>query len=204
MITQAQLLALSRHADSHIVAAITAHAAEVLPRHQITTPLRLQHFIAQIDVESQGFTKLFESLDYSADRLHQVWPGRFPTIAAAAPWAHHAQALANHVYGGRMGNTGQNDGWLNRGQGLLQQTGHDNLTWLAKLLDVSLDEARRRLTAPETMLDCAAAIFVARGCLPLADRDDVAGVSRAINGGTNGLAERTTALRLCKTIFKEI
>lgn len=67
-----------------------------------------------------------ENLNYSAKRLTQVWPGRFPTLASAQPYANNPQKLANKVYGGRLGNTGPNDGWLYRGRGLSQVTGKEN------------------------------------------------------------------------------
>ncbi len=68
-----------------------------------------------------------ENLNYiSASRIRQVWPSRFSTVAAAQPYVRNPQALANKVYGGRMGNTGANDGWLYRGRGLVQITGRDN------------------------------------------------------------------------------
>lgn len=67
-----------------------------------------------------------ENLNYSAKRLTQVWPGRFPNLASAQPYANNPQKLANKVYGGRMGNINPNDGWLFRGRGLPQITGRDN------------------------------------------------------------------------------
>lgn len=72
------------------------------------------------------FAPVEENLNYSAKRLTQVWPTRFPTIAAAAPYANNPQKLANKVYGGRMGNTGPEDGWRYRGRSLVQITGKDN------------------------------------------------------------------------------
>ena len=67
-----------------------------------------------------------ENLNYSAQRLTQVWPKRFPTLSAAKPYANNPQRLANKVYGGRLGNNGPDDGWLYRGRGLAQITGKAN------------------------------------------------------------------------------
>ncbi len=79
-------------------------AAKHFPAYEITTGLRLAHFMAQIHVESCGFTRLTENLNYSAKRLQQVWPQRFPTSAAASAYANNLALLAEKVYGGRMGN----------------------------------------------------------------------------------------------------
>ena len=72
------------------------------------------------------FQPVTENLNYSAKRLTQVWPSRFPTISSARPFEKNPQKLANAVYGGRLGNTASNDGWLFRGRGLAQITGREN------------------------------------------------------------------------------
>ena len=71
--------------------------------HQVNTSLRIAHWFAQFAHESCDFTKYTESLNYSAKRLMQVWPRRFPTLAIAEQYAHNPVALAEKVYGGRVG-----------------------------------------------------------------------------------------------------
>ena len=98
-------------------------------------------FLGQMVVESKNFTAVAENMGYSAKRMAEVWPGRYATPATAKLPAKDrlpnakavalakagAQSIANDVYGGRMGNTGPNDGWLFRGQGYKQLTGKDNV-----------------------------------------------------------------------------
>ena len=190
LITAAQLARVAPHAAAHIVAAIVDHADDVLPRYGLATAARLPDFLAHVLVESAYLTRLSEDLDYTAARLVQVWPSRFKTVMAAAPYAHQPEKLADLVYGGRMGNTGPDDGWLNRGQGLLEETGHDNLQALALHMRVGLEAARAALTSDAGMLEAAAAVYVMLGAPAYADRGDIVGTTRCVNGGTNGLADR--------------
>ncbi|MGI3901219.1 MAG: glycoside hydrolase family 19 protein [Janthinobacterium lividum] len=204
LITAAQLARVAPHAAAHIVAAIVDHADDVLPRYGLATAARLPDFLAHVLVESAYLTRLSENLDYTAARLVQVWPTRFKTIAAATPYAHQPEKLADFVYGGRMGNTGLHDGWLNRGQGLLEETGHDNLQALALHMRVGLEAARTALTSDAGMLEAAAAVYVMLGAPAYADRGDIVGTTRCVNGGTNGLADRRAALALCRKVWPRV
>lgn len=88
-----------------------------------------------------------ENLNYTAKRITEVWPSRFKTLAAAQAVAGNPQKLANSVYGGRLGNTGSNDGWLYRGRGYSQITGKENYAKFGKLLGLDL------VNNPDLVLD---------------------------------------------------
>lgn len=180
--------------DSAIIAMIAEHADEQFARYGITTLRRQACILTHACVETANFSTLEENLNYSAERLHDVWPKRFPTVASAAPYAHNPRALANKVYNGRLGNRpGSDDGWLNRGKGLWQNTGREHVERLAKKLGVSVDVASAWLVHPDHALECACALFDLLGVRAAADAGDIDAETRRINGGTNGLVERKAA-----------
>jgi putative chitinase len=92
------------------------------------SPLRIAHFMAQVLHESAGLSMQVESLNYSSQRLAQVWPLRFKPRGPLDPaaFAHNQEKLGNEVYGGRLGNDQPGDGFKYRGRGLLQLTGKDS------------------------------------------------------------------------------
>jgi putative chitinase len=173
------------------------------------TPLRVAHFIAQVLHESDGLAVQIESLNYSAPRLPKVWPSRFRPTGPLDPeaFAHNQERLGNEVYGGRMGNTGPNDGFTYRGRGLLQLTGKASYQDATTILRASHPEAPDFVAMPDAVfsaqwcLAVAAAAWHAKGCNPLADQDDIRRVTRAINGGLIGLADRTERLRLTRVVW---
>lgn len=92
-----------------------------------TSLYHLAAILAEAYHETGGkMQPVVENLNYSAKRLTEVWPKRFPTIASAKPYASNPRKLANKVYGGRLGNVGPDDGWRYRGRGLPQITGREN------------------------------------------------------------------------------
>jgi putative chitinase len=171
-------------------------------------------YLSQLAVESEQLNHWTENLNYSAHRLTEVWPRRFPSIAAAAPYAMNAEALANKVYGGRMGNTKQGDGWKYRGRFPIQATGGEMYRKLARALRVP-----GLITNPDSCLAdksigfrASAWIFaVEKGCNQLADklkmdggahdRDVLTEICERVNGGHNGLSERLNYFRIAKQVL---
>jgi putative chitinase len=72
-----------------LVETITATAPAVFDEYEITTPLLIAHVMAQISHECGAGTAVIENLNYSAGRMTQVWPSRFPNASSAAPYAHN-------------------------------------------------------------------------------------------------------------------
>ena len=89
--------------------------------------LRAAAFLAQVFSETGYLQSLEENLNYSAERILQVWPRRFDRQRAAA-CAHNPERLANTVYAERMGNGNyySGDGFRYRGRGCLMLTGYHN------------------------------------------------------------------------------
>jgi putative chitinase len=172
-------------------------------------PLRLAHFMAQVLHESDGLANQIESLNYSAERLPKVWPSRFKPTGPLDPadFAHNQQKLGNEVYGGRMGNTGPNDGFTYRGRGLLQLTGKDSYREATATLRAQSPDAPDFVDVPDAVfsaqwcLAVAVAEWASKGCNALADEDDIRKVTKAINGGLIGLSDRMEWLRLTKAVW---
>jgi len=173
------------------------------------TPLRLAHFMAQVLHESDGLANQIESLNYSAERLPKVWPSRFKPTGPLDPadFAHNQQKLGNEVYGGRMGNTGPNDGFTYRGRGLLQLTGKDSYQEATATLRAQNPAAPDFVASPDAVfspqwsLAVAVVEWASKGCNALADEDDIRKVTKAINGGLIGLSDRMERLRLTKAVW---
>jgi putative chitinase len=117
---------------SGLRAGIIATAPRVFQQFGITSPLLIAHVMAQISHECGAGRGVVESLNYTASRMMQVWPSRFPTLASATPFAGNSRALANKVYNGRRGNAvGSDDGFVYRGRGASQTTGREGYQRLA-------------------------------------------------------------------------
>lgn len=160
--------------------------------YEIDSIRRISSFIAQMAHESGLIAEREENLYYSAKRLTEVWPHRFPTLESAEKYANNPMALANHVYANRMGNGNEQscDGWRFRGMGPLCLTGRANWTAFAAKMKMSIPEALAYGRTIEGGI-ATAAWFWDKNCINrFADTPDVSDESRAINGGMTGLNDR--------------
>jgi putative chitinase len=184
---------------------IVATAEKVFATYGLTSPLLVAHAMAQFSEECCCGTEMMENMNYSVQGLLSVFPSHF-TAATAAQAAHNPQLIAEIAYGGRCGNAPppSTDGFVFRGAGLSQVTGRSGVTSLQAKLD-SNAAGFNILTNPALIIDpahaleCGVADFIVCGCLPHAQADDVVGVTRALNGGLNGLDQRRQQLALWKT-----
>jgi len=154
-------------ADS-VIADTAARSAAVFKKYDLSTPLRVAHFMAQISHESSGGTITEESLNYTtAARIAAVWPSRF-TQESAQAFTRKPRELANKVYNGRMGNRpGTDDGWNYRGRGFLQLTGRESYQRVGKMMGLDLENNPGLVNAYDQRL-AAAAIrdrFMRKSCV---------------------------------------
>ncbi len=160
--------------------------------------LRVAHLIGQCAHESLRFTRTSESLFYSsADRLLQIFGRHFRDRAHAAQFTRNSQKLANHVYANRMGNGGprSGDGFRFRGRGYLQLTGRSNYRAAGRRIGLDLESDPEPAAEPATAWLIAASYLATRKragktAFQWADEDNVEAVTRIVNGGLHGLADR--------------
>lgn len=163
-----------------------------IPKYDIDTIERVAAFLAQCSHESAEFTRTKENLNYRWESLMRVFPKYFPNEQLARKYAHNQEAIANRVYGNRMGNGPETsgDGWLFRGRGVIQITGKNNYTLLAKHLNMGLIDVTEYLTTFDGAVVSACWYWDSNNLNRFVDTDDFKGLTRAINGGYNGLEDR--------------
>ena len=178
----------------HIPDAVLAQIPDTATKFNITTPLRLAHFLAQCGHESAGFKAVNENLNYSVDGLKRIFSKYFLGTLAEG-YARQPEKIASKVYGNRMGNGNEasKEGWKYRGRGYIQLTGKDNY----KAFDATVDDDilnNPDLVATKYPL-MSAAWFFERGkiwtvCDKGSDKSTVTSVTMKVNGGTIGLEDR--------------
>jgi putative chitinase len=172
---------------------------DMLPRYDVDTVPRIAGFMAQCAHESADFTLLEENLNYSESALLRVFPRYFgPGKRNAAEYARNPEKLANYVYmdefrskSGALGNTQSGDGWRFRGGGIKQLTGRNNYTVFAKGIGKTPEEAADYVRTKQGALESACWFWSSNKLNAFADARDIVGMSKRINGGDIGLADRT-------------
>ena len=179
----------------HIPDSVISQIPDTMQKFELNTPLRLAHFLAQTGHESGGFKTTTENLNYGAKGLLGIFKKYFPTEAKAKEYERKPEKIANLVYGGRMGNgpEASGEGYKFRGRGYIQLTGKDNY----KAFDAVVPEdilANPDLVASKYPLLSAAWFFHKNGLHKIADKGAtdavVTEVTKRVNGGTIGLADR--------------
>ena len=193
MLSESLIRELYPRAPARRVTTFAAQNGELFRRYGIdASPTRLSYFLAQLGHESGGLTVEAENMNYSARRLMQVWPRRFPTLASARPYAHNPEKLGNYVYANRMGNgpPESGDGFKYRGRGYIQITGRDGYKEVGAIADLGLVGNPDLAFKPSQALLVACSFWEWKNLNPLCDLGDFVRVTRRINGGTNGMADR--------------
>jgi putative chitinase len=169
---------------------------KALPKYDITTDQRIAGFISQCAHESMDFNAMSENLNYREETLNKVFPRYFgPGKRNAAEYAKNPEKIANYVYmdefrTSKLGNTQPGDGWRFRGRGLKQLTGRDNYTRFAKDYDMTAEEAAVWVETKEGALASALWFWNTNKLNAVADTGNVAALTKKINGGDIGLADR--------------
>ena len=162
----------------------------------------LPDFLGNILHESLMLERLEENLYYTRpERLMQVWPRRFPTLAIAQQYTRRPRKLANYVYGNRLGNI-NGDGWSYRGSGLIMVTGLYNFQLIQDATGIPVVENPDLLRQPDTALEVAIAWWENR--VPDAAMGDRVKVRRAVNGGSIGLRHTTEISNLAEEVINEL
>ena len=178
----------------HVPDAVIAQIPNTAAKFNITNTLRLAHFLAQCGHESGGFKAVSENLNYSADGLTKIFPKYF-NAATAAGYARNPEKIASKVYASRMGNGDEasKEGFKFRGRGYIQLTGKQNYTGFTKFIGEDC-VANPDLVATKYPLASAAFFFDSNKLWSICDKgaDDatVTAVTKRVNGGTIGLADR--------------
>lgn len=180
-------------AQTHAAALEAARGAS-----SVDTRRRLCHFMGQVFVETGGFTAMEENLNYrNPERLDAVFSAVRGVEDARALIARGAEAIANRVYAGRLGNGDEasGDGWRYRGSGYKQLTGRANYREVGNRIGIDLEGHPELARDPVEAARVAFAFWDARHCSPLADVGDLETITERVNGPARlGLAERREAM----------
>lgn len=201
MLTRAQIKGVFPRASEADIDAFLKFGEEALKKSGILDmATRLQYFLAQLGHESNGLTTREENLNYSAARLMEIWPNRFPTLDIAKQYERNPEKLANFVYGGRMGNVNPGDGYRFRGRGYIQLTGRETYREVGRVAGLDLENHPELAAKPENAIRIAAAFWTWKNVNPTCDVQDFTACTRKVNGGTNGLDDRLNWLTKVRNV----
>lgn len=151
------------------------------PQYEIDTPLRMAHFVSQACHETGGFRYLKE-----------IWG---PTEAQRGydPPSMKAKMLGNTLVG---------DGRTYCGRGIFQLTGRANYARIGKMLGLPLVKDPELACDPETSVMIACHYWQTHEINTFADANDIVRVTKAINGGRNGLEDRKVYFLKARQVLK--
>jgi putative chitinase len=203
LLTTGQLQRIMPQAPENLLGSFLIEFNKQFPVYNLTTPLRIAAFIAQGAHESGELRSLVENMNYSAPRIMQVWPARFHSIEEATPYAHNPAKLGNNVYANRMGNgdPSTGDGYKFRGRGWFNGTGKIFYQKMAKLSGANFVGNPDLIATPHYAVLSALVEWKTNNLNLSADNRDFKHITKVINGGYIGLAQRTAYYNKAKLVF---
>ena len=176
---------------------------DTFARFGIATPRQQAGFIGQCSHECGNFKILEENLNYRAATLMKLWPKRFPTQEIANSYERNPKKIANMVYASRMGNRDESsgDGYRFRGRGCIQLTGHSNYYHAGQALGIDFVKDPDLVATPTYAALTAGWFWSTHKCNELAEAGDWTGLTKKINGGTIGLADRVKHINEALTLL---
>lgn len=191
LITREQLAASLYKATPANIDAYLGPINAACAEFNINTPKRIASFLAQIAHETGCLKGVEENLNYSRERLEQIFPKYFPD-GLAELYAGIPAKIGSRVYANRMGNgdEGSGDGYTFRGRGLFQLTGKSNYKSCGAYIGVDLVNYPALLCRPDVAAKSAAWFWNERQLSKAADVEDFKTITKKINGGYNGYADR--------------
>lgn len=173
-----------------------------MDRYQINTLARQAQFLAQIGHESGALSRMSENLNYSASGLLTNFHTHF-TKEEAEKYQRRPMDIANRAYAKRYGNGDEasGDGWTYRGRSPIQLTFKDNYHACGLALEIDLVSNPDLLLSPEYAALAAAWYWQVHGCNAMADAGEIRGITKAVNGGYNGMDERIALLKQVSAVL---
>ncbi len=186
-------------------------------KFNITTNLRLAHFLSQCSHESGGFKSIRENLNYSEELLLKTFKSDFDVnkdkviseieSRRAKLIARKPEEIGNFVYANQNGNGNEasGDGWNFRGRGYIQLTGRSNYK---KFSDFIGEDCISNPDLVATKYPLASAAFFFNNnklwdiCDGGSDEEDVKKLTKRVNGGLNGIEDRQKKFKVYFNLLK--